>query len=140
MTSQKIKFAFEKARDLKLSGYILLADIDTAKKQCNGIGAAWMGGLCDVISAMNPAFLIPSMIHDMRYFLGGTEADRKRADDEFLANSLICVDDRYNWYNPCRYIFRNKAHSYHACLRATGKSAWRDADFFINCEEMQEKI
>ena len=136
MTPHEITEALHEALRLKLSGWELLLDTERAVAECNGIGAAWMGGLCDVITAINPAFLVPSMIHDIRYYIGGTEDDRKRADDEFLANCLAAVHDRYGWYNPLRYWNRRKALRYYDILRTAGKPAWHDKNFYANYEKM----
>ena len=136
MTPHEVIEALHEAIRLKLSGWELLLDTDRAVAECNGIGAAWMGGLCDVITAINPAFLVPSMIHDLRYFIGGDENKRKAADDEFLANCLLAVHDRYGWYNPLRYIYRYKALRYYDILRTAGKAAWHDKNFYVNYENM----
>lgn len=124
MTPHEVTEALHEAIRLKLSGWELLLDTNRAVAECNGIGAAWMGGLCDVITAINPAFLVPSMIHDIRYFIGGDGAARKRADDEFLANCLLAVQDRYKWFNPLRYWNRRKALRYYDVLRTAGGFAW----------------
>lgn len=137
MTPHEITEALHEAIRLKLSGWELLLDTERAVAECNGIGAAWMGGLCDVITAINPAFLVPSMIHDIRYFIGGTEQDRKQADSEFLSNCLIAVDDRYGWYNPLRYVYRYKAMKYYDLLRTAGGAAWRGKYYHINRKELE---
>lgn len=112
------------AERLELSGRELLADTKTALVECNGVGAKWMGLFCGIFSALNPALVIPSAIHDMRYHIGGTEADRLKADAEWIANAMICIDDRYNWYNPLRYLLRWKVPKYYEALRAMGVWAW----------------
>lgn len=96
-----------------------------APKWCNGIGAQWMWAvLRDLVSDINPAFIIPSAIHDVLYEIGGTDDDRKKADDEWLENCLIVTNDRYGWYNPFRYHYRKQARKYHALLRISGGLAW----------------
>ena len=136
MTPHEITEALREAIRLKLAGWELLLDTERAVAECNGIGAAWMGGLCDVITAINPAFLVPSMIHDIRYYIGGNEADRRRADDEFLSNCLIAIHDRYGWYNPFRYIYRHKALRYYDLLRTAGKAAWHGENYNLNQKEL----
>ena len=58
-------------------------------------------------------------------YYGGSADDRRKADAEWLANAMICIDDRYNWYNPLRYILRWKAPKYYEALRAMGVWAWK---------------
>lgn len=139
MTPHEVTEALHEAIRLKLSGWELLLDTNRAAAECNGIGAAWMGGLCDVITAVNPALLVPSMIHDIRYFIGGTEQDRRRADDEFLANSIIAIHDRYKWYHPRRYIDRRKILRYYDLLRTVGGFAWNGENYHINLEQKEKE-
>ena len=140
MNPQEITEALREAIRLKLAGWELLLDTERAVAECNGIGAAWMGGLCDVITAINPAFLVPSMIHDLRYFIGGDEKERKAADDEFLSNCLIALHDRYSWFNPLRYWNRRKALRYYDILRTAGKAAWHDKNFYKHYENINVDI
>lgn len=116
---------YETGKKLNLSGIGCLLR-PNAPEVCNGIGAQWMWGvLRDFISDINPAFIIPSAIHDMRYEDGGNEDDREKADREWLANCLIVTDNRYGWYNPLRYFVRRKAKRFHALLRISGGLAWK---------------
>ena len=124
----EIQDMHQTALRLGLSGAELLLKPE-AVKWCNGIGAQWMWAvLRDFISDMNPALVIPSAIHDMRYELGGSEDDREFADNEWLANCLVCVNDRYGWYNPLRYHYRKQARKYHALLRISGGLAWKGGE------------
>lgn len=138
MTHHEVTEALHEALRLKLSGWELLLDTSRAVAECNGIGAAWMGGLCDVVTNINPALLVPSMIHDLRYDTGGSPQDRRRADDEFLANSLIAIHDRYKWYHPRRYIDRRKILRYYDLLRTVGGFAWKGENYHINPKQEEE--
>lgn len=109
-----------------LSGVHLLADDpDRAIRVCNGIGADWMPDvLREAISTLNPTLVLAADIHDIRYLLGGTEADRKAADDEMLANGIKLADWRYRWCDPRRYYVRKQIHKFHAILRVAGGAAF----------------
>ena len=114
---EKIKLA----KAAKLSGAELLDDTELAIRVCNGIGAAWMPNwMRNVISGMNPSLVLAADIHDIRYELGGTEADRKAADDEMLENGYKLAAYRYGWYDPRRYLVRRQMKKFHMILREFG--------------------
>ena len=72
-----------------LSGAELLNDAAAVKRDCNGIGAAWMPDrLRDLLGERYPELKIVADIHDRRYALGGGILARWRADREFLTNGL----------------------------------------------------
>lgn len=77
------------ARAAGLNGAELLDDVEAVKRDCNGIGAAWMPDATrEWISTANPSLVVVADIHDRRYSEGGTEADRQAADAEFRANGM----------------------------------------------------
>ena len=77
------------ARTAGLSGAELLDNIEAVKKDCNGIGAAWMPDATrEWISTANPSPVVVADIHDRRYSKGGGILARWRADWEFLINGL----------------------------------------------------
>ena len=126
-TKEELQHKYEVAVNLGLSGAELLKH-PKAQKACNGIGAQWMwDSLRELLGKFNPALVLAADIHDVRYELGGSDADRKKADDEFLANALICADAEYCWINPFRYRARKQARKFYFILRVTGGKAWRDA-------------
>lgn len=113
---------YEEAERLDLSGYELLEDSAIAVKECNGIGANWMPTWMRVtISTLCPSIVLAADIHDLRYYNGGTEADRLRADTEFLTNvELIALD--YNILR--RWIVRSTGQKMYELLRSFGRWAW----------------
>lgn len=126
-TKEELQHKYEVAVNLGLSGAELLKH-PKAQKACNGIGAEWMwDSLRELIGFFNPTLVLAADIHDMRCELGGDEAARKSADDEFLANALICADAEYRWFNPLRYRVRKQARKFHLILRVFGKKAWEEA-------------
>lgn len=126
-TMEELHSKYEMAVNLGLSGAELLKD-PRAQEACNGIGAEWMwDNLRELIGIFNPTLTLAADIHDMRYELGGDEAAREFADDEFLANALACADAKYCWFNPLRYRVRKQARKFHLILRVFGKAAWINA-------------
>ena len=102
------------------------AGIDDLAVYCNGIGADWMPDwLREAISGLNPTLVLAADIHDIRYALGGTESERKAADDEMLENGLKLANYRYGWYDPRRYWVRKQMRKFHAILREFGGWAWK---------------
>lgn len=124
-TIEEAKEKYRRAVELGLSGAELLADPEAVRRDCNGIGAEWMGEhLRDIVGALNPTLVLAADIHDRRYAVGGDSEARARADREFLENGMILADARYGWYDPRRYIVRNNARKFYAALRAVGGAAW----------------
>ena len=124
-TDTEIEELRERAEKWDLSGRELLDDHDAVKRDCNGIGAEWMGKyLRGAVSALNPTLELAAMIHDRRYAIGGDSIDRAYADIEFLENGLKSANARYGWYDPRRYIVRSQARKLYAALRIGGKPAW----------------
>lgn len=80
--------------------------------------------LRDAISVMNPSLVVVADIHDRMYSIGGTEEDRKHADEVFLSNGLLMADYCYGWYDPRRYIVRKQVHKFYLMLRVCGGAAW----------------
>ena len=77
------------ARTAGLGGAELLNDAAAVKRDCNGIGAAWMPDrLRDLLGERYLELKIVADIHDRRYALGGGILARWRADWEFLRNGL----------------------------------------------------
>lgn len=77
------------SRAAGLSGTELLDDAAAVRRDCNGIGAAWMPDrLRDLLGERYPELKIVADIHDRRYALGGGILARWRADWEFLRNGL----------------------------------------------------
>lgn len=77
------------SRAAGLSGAELLDDAAAVKRDCNGIGAAWMPDRWrDRLGERYPELVVVADIHDRRYALGGGILARWRADWEFLRNGL----------------------------------------------------
>ena len=113
------------AKAAKLSGAELLLDRERACRVCNGIGADWMPDwLREAISGLNPTLVLAADIHDIRYTLGGTEAERKDADDEMLENGLKLANYRYGWYDPRRYWVMCQVWKFSALLAGGGALAF----------------
>lgn len=113
------------ARKLKLSGWWLFRDGERAAKSCNGIGAEWFPAwLRWVINTMFPELVIIADIHDIRYDMGGTPADRRKADAEFLANGYIVAEAMYGRLFPVRRAAELTVRLMYRALRVAGRLAW----------------
>jgi hypothetical protein len=98
---------------------------------CNGLGAQWMDGvsvcgvtLSDFFNSLWPNWIVCGAIHDVRYHLGGTEADRKRADEEFRDNCRKVVAAQYNLFDIRRWRGWWEARAAYKALRRFGKKAF----------------
>lgn len=114
------------AKAAKLSGAELLLDRERACRVCNGIGADWMPDwLREAISGLNPTLVLAADIHDIRYALGGTEAERKAADDEMLENGIKLANHHYSRFDPRRYIVQFVMLQFYIKLRQFGAFAFK---------------
>jgi len=102
------KEAIAKARCLE-GGSLLDGMSDTdVMKVCNGVGAKWADsvGVCGItlsdIANFVLSWAVPSsIIHDIRYDIGGDYSDKVLADVEFQRNLKSSLGA---WYDPRRYI------------------------------------
>ena len=125
-TDQQIEELRERAEAWDLDGRELLDDREAVKRDCNGIGAEWMGKyLRGAVSIVNPTLELAAMIHDRRYAIGGDSWARAAADMEFLENGLRSANARYGWYDPRRYRVREQARKFYTVLRVAGGAAWK---------------
>ena len=72
-----------------------------------------------------PHLVVVADIHDVRYEIGGSDAKRRTADAEFLANGYAVVEHHYAWYNPVRYLAEWIVRRMHRLLRVGGGKAWK---------------
>lgn len=113
------------SRAAGLSGAELLDDAAAIKRDCNGIGAAWMPDATrEWISTANPSLVVVADIHDRRYSEGGTEADRQAADAEFRANGMKMAKHVYRWCDPRRYWVMWQVWKFSALLAGGGALAF----------------
>lgn len=113
------------ARKLKLSGWWLFRDGERAAQSCNGIGADWFPAwLRWIINTLFPELVIIADIHDIRYDMGGTPADRRKADAEFLANGYIVAEAMYGRLFPVRRAAELTVRFMYRALRVAGRLAW----------------
>lgn len=118
---EKIKLA----KKLGLSGAELLEDRERAMRVCNGIGAEWMPSWMRwLIGFLFPTLVLAADIHDIRYYLGGSELDRKNADDEMLINGVVLARNRYGKFDPRRYVVVFVMLWFYFKLRDFGSFAW----------------
>jgi len=107
-----------KNHQLEASPFLLTMDIDKLLGICNGCGAA--GAKIDLIPDGMYGLDISSAcyIHDLDYFLGETEADRRFADDRLKRNllTLIAAGNAIMW--PARRV---RVNTYHKAVRMCGE-------------------
>ena len=116
----------EQAAAAGLSGAELLHDAERAVLICNGIGASWMPEwLRALISKLFPTLVLAADIHDIRYELGGDEADRHAADVEMLDNGLKLADRHYRRLDPRRYLVQFIMLQFYKTLRRCGAFAFK---------------
>lgn len=124
-TDEEIRQKTALARAAGLSGAELLNDATAVKRDCNGIGAAWMPDrLRDLLGERYPELVVVADIHDRRYSEGGTEADRQAADAEFRANGMKMAKYVYSWYDPRRYWVMWQVWKFSALLAGGGALAF----------------
>lgn len=128
MTKDKLRKLYNIADELDLSGATLLLS-EHAPQECNGIGADWMPGWSRrLLTFLLPRISIAAAIHDMRYFIGGNNTDRKNADEEFLQNATAIIGHYYWWFPWLRRKLMNIVEDMFFILRMAGKKAWDDAN------------
>ncbi|WP_294477497.1 hypothetical protein [uncultured Victivallis sp.] len=121
----EIEKKIQLANELNLSGAALLEDTERAQQVCNGIGAEWMPSwLRWLIGFLFPTLVLAADIHDIRYYLGGSELDRKNADDEMLINGILLARNRYGKFDPRRYVVVFVMLQFYFKLRDFGSFAW----------------
>jgi hypothetical protein len=125
MTPKEAERLYAEAVRLRLSGAELLAEPEAVCRECNGIGAEWMGSfLRGLVTTLNPTLNPVAAIHDRRYAVCKTTEQQKEADDEFRTNGRKSAD-QYGWWRPRRYVVRRNTEVFYAALRIAGHKAWQ---------------
>lgn len=112
-----------RARRLKLSHPPeFLGPPETLQAICNGIGGE-RSKLTPILTWAFAGYQTSAAIHDVRYHVGGTEADRKAADREFKNNLL--VEWKYEWgffrwFRPLARARRKQLLAAYAAVRLNG--------------------
>lgn len=114
----------EKAKLLNGGEILSQYSIDELRSICNGVGASWMDKIkvkekkfSDLANCVLKWALPATVIHDIRYFVGGDSKARKDADFEFLKNCLTLSS-----YNLLRVIESLRMYK---ALRVFGGLAWK---------------
>lgn len=103
--------------------------IETLAARWNGIGPEWMSEskrkkLDKWLRLYRPA----CFVHDQDFAESdGTRGGFVAANDRLERNCLIIADDRYEWYDPRRYLARRGGRLVADACRITGWGAWQDA-------------
>ena len=118
------------ANDLKLEGRGLLwAEPAVIRRVCNGIGAEWMPEkLRGVLDTIHPAFVVPSIIHDLQYYYwNGAKSTFFRVNADFAENGKKMARHLYGWHSPRRYLAYHTANKYKTLLDLFGEPAAKAA-------------
>ncbi len=98
---------------------------------CNGIGAQWLDriqihgvSLSDYLNSLWPNWVVCACIHDVRYWLGGTDKDRKKADKEMRDNCIAVIYAQYGIFDVRRWRGWLEARAIYKVLREFGKKAF----------------
>lgn len=79
----------------------------------NGIGPdRFPDWLRKIVTEANGLFEPASLIHDVRYHIGGDYKDFTEANEEFRENCYTLVKAEYSWYDPRRYKWLFRAWRY----------------------------
>jgi hypothetical protein len=132
MTDLNFNFLRRQAELYGLSGRELLDRPDEELAAiCNGIGAQWMDKLSiggktfsDFLNDLWPNWVVCACIHDVRYHLGGTEAMRKAADEEFRDNCRRVIAAQYGAFDIRRWRGWWEARAAFKVLRKFGEKAF----------------
>ena len=83
----------------------------------NGLGPdRFPDWIREIITAANGLFEPAALIHDVRFYIGGTREDFSAANLEFYENCKTLVKAAYSWYDPRRYKWLFRAwRYYHYC-------------------------
>lgn len=118
----------EKAKLLHGGEILSQYPIDELRSICNGVGASWMDKIkvkdkkfSDLANCVLKWALPATIIHDLRYFVGGDSKARKDADFEFLKNCLILSTENILF---CFLRVIESVRMYKA-LRVFGGIAWK---------------
>ena len=124
-TIEQAKELYADAVRLKLLRADNLADSVRVSAVCNGIGAAcWPEIMRKLADKLSPVMDLAAAIHDVDYDKDGDDSDRLAADLVFRANCALCINARYAWYNPWRYVMLARSERYYKYLRIFGGLAW----------------
>ena len=96
---------------------------------CNGCGpASWPEERREKLDKWLSTFRLAFDVHDCRFTYGDrSHAKFRAANDELRENCLILADEKYAWWNPLRYLARNRAHLIALLCQEFGWNAWMDA-------------
>lgn len=129
MTNLELSFYRDEARRLKLRDWQILYQytLDELGQICNGLGAKWADWITvrghtisEWLDSYLPEFVPASLIHDVKYANGGTDAEREQADDDFCQNCISSIEPGDRAADRKRRI----AQAFHFALRVFGRSAW----------------
>lgn len=101
----------------------------------NGIGPDWMPEkLRDLCTKYGWLFEPAALIHDIEYFLGGSEEDFKNSNERFKRNGYKLARAEFSQWNPCRLVWLNRARRWGNWCQLFGRKGFR-----FNTNDMEVK-
>jgi len=96
------------------------------RKDCNGCGTGWNKYFVpNTVYGLN--IRIVCCIHDYEYELGGTERDKKLADENIHDNIENIIDLYDRWYYP-QGLAKKRADTYRFFVQQMGDSSFNYTD------------
>ena len=133
MTEMNFTSIRQQAEIYNLSGKELLEERtdEELAAVCNGIGAQWLDKvfikgttLSDFLNRLWPNWVVCACIHDIRYSIGGTDKDRKFADEEMFDNCSFVITAQYGFFDLRRWRGLLEARAVYKVLRKCGGKAF----------------
>lgn len=99
---------------------------DRLRRTCNGAGGEG-SPLTPILTWAYRSYETSTAIHDVRYGIGGTEAEREAADRELLSNARREWRDVWGWLGylrPAAWQERVKINAAYHTVRLCGAKYW----------------
>ncbi len=108
LTDRQIDMMRAEAQALNLSGAELLTNSsnELVRRVCNGIGpSSFPSWASERLNRLLPHIVLPSLIHDLRYYYGnGTYADFMAANAELAFNARLVAWHGIAWWRVGRKV------------------------------------
>lgn len=132
MTIDEARALIEEISVAGLDGAIEVACLgpERVAAACNGIGpASWPEERRAKLDKWLRTFRPAAGVHDCDFEFNNDGSVEKfnEANERLERNCLILADRKYAWYNPFRYVARNRAHLVATACRLFGWSDWKKA-------------
>ncbi|OQA82184.1 MAG: hypothetical protein BWY31_03326 [Lentisphaerae bacterium ADurb.Bin242] len=91
----------------------------------NGIGPDWIPEkLRRFCTKWGWLFEPAALIHDVEYFLGGSEEDFQNSNERFKRNGIKLARAEFSAWNPCRFVWISRARRWGNWCRIFGRTGY----------------